>query len=64
MHILFNFEKAYDTICKYGIMIDLHDMDLGGHSPCFVQNIFSERIQGRVGTYPSQIFMTMQKMGG
>ena len=36
-------EKAYDTIWKYGIMKDLHDMDLRGRLPLLHQNFFSER---------------------
>ena len=41
--IYFNLEKAYDTTWKYGIMKDLHDMDLRGRIPLFIQNFLSER---------------------
>ena len=34
--IFFNLEKAYDTTWKYGIMRDLHDMDLRGRLPLFI----------------------------
>ena len=40
--IFFEFEKAYDTTWKYGIMKDLHDMDLRGRLSHFIQNFFSE----------------------
>ena len=36
-------EKAYDTTWKYGIMKDLHDMDVRGRLPIFIQIILSER---------------------
>ena len=38
--IFFDVEKAYDTIWKYGIMKNLHDMDLRGRFPLFIQNFF------------------------
>ena len=49
--IFFDLEKAYDTTGKYGIMKDLHDMDLRGRLPLFIQNFLSERkSRVRVGT--------------
>ena len=41
--ILFDQEKAYDTTLKYGIMKDLHYMDLRGRLPLLTQNFLSER---------------------
>ena len=41
--IFFDREKAYDTIWKYGIMRDLHDMDLRGPLPLFIQNLLSKK---------------------
>ena len=49
--IFLNLEKAYDTTWKYGIMKYLHDMDLRGRLPLFIQNFLSERkFRVRVGT--------------
>ena len=41
--IYFNIGKAYDNTWKHGIMKDLHDMDLRGRIPLFIQNFLSER---------------------
>ena len=41
--IFFDLKKAYDTTLKYGIMKDLHDMDLRGRLALFTQNVLSER---------------------
>ena len=41
--IFFNLEKAQDTTWKYGIIKDLHCMDLGGRLPLLTQNFLSER---------------------
>ena len=47
----FNLEKTYDTTWKYGIMNIIHDMDLRGRLPLFIQNFLSERkFRVRVGT--------------
>ena len=40
--VFFDLEKAYDTIWKYGIMNDLHDIGLKGRLPNFVQNFLSK----------------------
>ena len=34
--IFFDLEKAYDTTSKYGIMKNLHDMDLRGRLPLYM----------------------------
>ena len=33
----FDIEKACDTTWKYGILKDIHDMDLRGRLPLFIQ---------------------------
>ena len=38
--IFFDLEKAYGTTWKYGIMKNLHDMDLRGRLPLFIQNFY------------------------
>ena len=60
--IFFNLEKAYDTTWKYGILKNLHDMDLRGRLPSFIQNFLSEKkFQFRVGTSLSDFYD--QEMG-
>ena len=60
--IFFDLEKAYDTTWKYGIMKNLHDMDLRGRLPLFIQNFLSERkFRVRVGTSLSDSYD--QEMG-
>ena len=41
--VFFDLAKAYDTTWKYGIMKDLHKMELRGNLPVFIQNFLSER---------------------
>ena len=60
--IFFDLEKAYDTTWKYGIMKNLHDMDLRNRLPLFIQNFLSERkFRVRVGTSLSDFYD--QEMG-
>ena len=40
--IFFDLEEAYDTNWKYRIMKDLHDMDLRGRLPLFIQIFFDQ----------------------
>ena len=57
MSVFFDLEKAYDTTKKYGIMKDLHDMDLRGRLSLFIQNFLSERkFRVRVGTFLSDFY--------
>ena len=59
--ISFDLEKTYDTTSKYG-MKNLHDMDLRGCLPLFIQNLLSERkFRVRVGTSLSDFYD--QEMG-
>ena len=53
--VFFDLEKAYDTIWKYGIMNDLHEIGLKGRLPIFVQNFLSNReFKVRVGSTLSE----------
>ena len=55
--IFFDLENPFDSTWIYGIMKDLHDMDLRGRLPLFIQNFLSERkFRFRVG-HPSLTFM-------
>ena len=38
--IFLDLEKAYDTTWKYGIMNNIHDMDLRGRLPPFYSKLF------------------------
>ena len=38
--IFFDPEKAYDTMWKYGIMRDLHDLGLKGRLPHFISGFY------------------------
>ena len=38
--VFFDFQKAYDTTWKYGILKDLHNMGLRGNLPIFIGNFF------------------------
>ena len=55
--IFFDLEKAYDTIRKYGIMKDLHDIGLRGRLPNFISNFLSDRsFNVRIGSTLSDTF--------
>ena len=55
--IFFDLEKGYDTTWKYGIVKNLHDMDVRGLLPLFIQNFLSERkFRKRVGTSLSDFY--------
>ena len=55
--VFFDIEKAYDTTWKYGIMMDLHGMDLRGRLPLFIKSFLSERkVRVRVGTSLSDFY--------
>ena len=57
MSVIFDLEKAYDTSWKYGIMKDLHDLDLRGRLPPLIINFLSERkFRVRVGTSLSDFY--------
>jgi len=40
--IFFELEKAYDCTSKYGITKDLHQADLRGRLPCFIEDFFKK----------------------
>ena len=54
--IFFDFEKAYDTTWKHGILADLWDLGFRGHLPRFIQSFLSERsLNIRVGSTLSEL---------
>ena len=51
MAVFFDFEKAYDTTWRYGILKDSHDLGLKGRLPLFIQSLLDDRtMQVRVGS--------------
>ena len=54
--VFFDLEKAYDTTWKYGILRDLHELELKGRLPVFIKSFLADRrMQVRVGsTLPDQ----------
>ena len=54
--IFFDFEKAYDTTWKHGILADLWDLGFRGHLLRFIQSFLSERSFGiRVSSTLSEL---------
>ena len=59
--VFFDLEKAYDTICKYGIFRDLLEVGVKGRLATFIESFLVERsIQVRVGSTISDIFYQSQ----
>ncbi|GBM60255.1 hypothetical protein AVEN_248531-1 [Araneus ventricosus] len=55
---IFYIEKAYDRTWRYGILKDLHDFNLRGNLPIFIQNFLKlRRFQVRVGSELSDFFI-------
>ena len=55
-------EKSYDTIWKYGIFKDLHNIGLEGHLPNFIKHFLGNRnLNTRLGSNISDNFE--QEMG-
>ena len=55
--VFFDLEKAFDTTWKFGIMKDLHDLNLRGNLPKFIENFLSNRsFQVKVGSTLSDPF--------
>ena len=53
----FDFEKAYDTTWRYGILKDLHNFDLKGRLQNFIRSCLEDRtIQVRVGSTLSDLY--------
>ena len=49
--VFFDLEKAFDTTWKFGIMKDLHDLNLRGNLPKFIENFLKNRsFQVKVGS--------------
>ena len=60
--IFFDLEKAYNTVWKHGIRVDLWDLGFRGHLPTFIQMFLSERsFKVRVGSTLSELHE--QEMG-
>ena len=52
--VFFDLQKAYDTTWKYGILKDLHNMEIRGNLLIFIGNFLSDRtFQIHLGTYYS-----------
>ena len=55
--VFFDFEKAYDTTWRYGILKDLHNFGLKGRLPNFIKSFLEDRtIQVRVGSTLSDLY--------
>ena len=55
--VFFYLEKAFDTTWKFGIMKDLHDLNLRGNLPKFIENFLNNRsFQVKVGSTLSDPF--------
>ena len=55
--VFFDLEKAFDTTWKFGIMKDLHDLNLRGNLPKFIENFLKNRsFHVKVGTTLSDPF--------
>lgn len=51
----YDFQKVYDTTCKFGILKDFHELDLKGRLSRFIENFLEDRIfQVRIGTKLSE----------
>lgn len=55
--VFFDLEKAYDTMWKYGVIKDLHNMGIRGNLLSFIDNFLKDRkFRVRVGSSYSDIF--------
>ena len=55
--IFFDIQKAYNTTWRYSILKSLHDHNMRGHLPSFIQNFLSERsFQVRIDDTYSDIY--------
>ena len=53
--VFFELEKAYDTTWRYGILRDLHELELKGRLPIFIKSFLADRfMQVRVGSTLSE----------
>ena len=60
--IFFDFEKAYDTTWRYGILHDLHELGLKGRLPVFISFLADRcmHVPTRVGSTLSDQFKQAQ----
>ena len=42
--VFFDLQKAYDTACKHGILIDLHEAGFRGQLPQFISRFLKHRV--------------------
>ena len=55
--VFFDFEKAYDTTWKHGILSDLHDVNLRESLPIFISNFLKKRhFKVRLGSALSDLY--------
>ena len=55
--VFFDFEKAYDTTWRYGIMKDIHKLGLRGRLPTFIESFLADcTMQVRVGSTLSDLY--------
>ena len=55
--MFFDLEKAYDTIWRYGILKDIHKLELRGRLPTSIENYLADRtLQVRVGSSLSDYY--------
>ena len=55
--VFFDFEKAYDTTWRYGILKDINKLGLRGRLPTFIENFLADRtMQIRVGSSLSDYY--------
>ena len=55
--VFFDFEKAYDTTWRYGILKDIHKLGLRVRLPTFIENFLADRaMQVRVGSFLSDYY--------
>jgi len=60
--VFFDFEKAYESTWKFGIMRDLHNAGLSGRLPLFIESFLKNRqFHVRLGSSYSDLFD--QEMG-
>ena len=59
--VFFDLEKAYDTTWRYGILRDMHALNLRGRLPIFISHFLQDRsFKVRLGSffsdpYPQEI---------
>jgi hypothetical protein len=53
--VMFDIEKAYDNVWKYGLMRDLYEMGMRGNLPKYIQNFLTNRtFKVKINQYQSE----------